>query len=293
MRVRAPYGEEVSHADLALAAVAALGSAAAFGAASAVQHEQAGVVERREALDPRLIASLARRPIWLLGIVGDILGVGLQLVALRFGPVPLVQPLIVAALPVAVVVSAVMRRVRVSGREAIGLLLCSLGLVLLTPASATEDLGHAAGAATWSAAAMVLVVTVGASLLLARLRPTAAPVGVGLAAGITAGASAVLLAVCAARIGDPIALLTSPAPYAVVVVGVVALLLTQAAFQTGALAVPLATLTVTEPIVAVVLAAAVMHQTVATNALLRVAAGAGAAAAVLGVILLARERARD
>ena len=272
--------------------LAALGSAAAFGFASAVQHEQAGVVAPRQAGDPRLLVSLVTRPIWLAGIGGDIIGVALQLVALRFGPVPLVQPLIVSALPVAVGVSAWMRRVGVGRRELLGLLLCSSGLVLLTPASATDELGHPAGTRSWVTATVVLVAAVALSLVTARVRPRLAPVGVGLAAGIAAGASAVLLAACAAQIDHPLRLLSSPAPYAVAVVGVLVLLLTQAAFQTGALAVPLSTLTVTEPIVAVVLAATVMHQTVSGRPLWRAAAAVGAAVAVLGVIVLARERDR-
>jgi drug/metabolite transporter (DMT)-like permease len=283
----------MTHAALPISVLAALGSAAAFGSASAVQHEQAGVVEKRQALDPRLITALAARPIWLLGILGDIVGVVLQLVALRFGPVPLVQPLIVSALPVAVVVSAVMRRVRVSAPEILGLLLCSTGLVLLAPASARDDLGRPAGAAAWTTAAVVLTAAVAGALLLARTRPATAPLAVGLAAGIAAGASGVLLAACAARIEDPRRLFTSPAPYAVAAVGVLVLLLTQAAFQTGALAAPLSTLTVTEPIVAVVLAATVMHQTVSTHPVLRVAAAVGGAVAISGVVVLARERTRS
>ena len=281
----------MSRAALGIATAAALGSAAAFGSASAAQHQQAGVVARRHALDPRLIVSLVKRPVWLLAIGGDIVGVVLQVVALRFGPVPLVQPLIVAALPVAVVVSAAMRRTSVTRRQVGGLLACSTGLVLVTPASATADLGHAAGARAWLIAGCVLTVVVGVALLMARLRPAFAPVGVGLAAGVTAGTSAVLLATCAARLHDLRGLFTSPSPYAVAVVGVLAMLLTQSAFQTGALATPLATLTVAEPIVAVVLAATVLHQTVATGFWLRAAALIGAAVAVLGVVVLARERA--
>jgi drug/metabolite transporter (DMT)-like permease len=281
----------VSRAALPIAVLAALGSAAAYGSASAVQHEQAGVVEKRQALDPRLLATLATRPVWLLGILGDVVGAVLQLVALRFGPVPLVQPLIVSALPVAVVVSAAMRRARVTTREWGGLLLCSTGLLLLAPASATDDLGRPAADWAWGTATVVLTAVVAGALLLARVRPATAPVAIGLAAGVAAGATAVLLAACAARIDDPARLLRSPAPYAVAVVGALVLLLTQAAFQTGAIAAPLSTLTVAEPIVAVILAAAVMHQTVSSDPWLRIAAAVGAAVAVLGVVVLARERA--
>ncbi|MCU1592357.1 MAG: hypothetical protein JWP11_3613 [Frankiales bacterium] len=280
----------MSRANLAVAVAAALASATGFGAASALQHEQAGEVARRGALDPRVLASLARRPIWLLGIAADAIAVALQLLALRFGPVVLVQPLLVAALPVAVVLSAALGRRRVSRSETVGLLLCGLGLVLLVPGSATTHLGGSAGTHAWTLAAASLVGVDGLLLLLARRSAAAAPVAIGSAAGVAAGASAVLLALCAARLDDPIGLLATPAPYAAIVVGGLALMLTQAAFQTGAIAAPLAALTVSEPIVAVALAVAVLHERLPRAAVPRAAGMLGAAAAVYGVVVLARAR---
>jgi hypothetical protein len=278
----------MSRAHLGVALVAALGSAAAFGGGSALQHEQTGEVAQRRALDPRLITSLLSRPLWLLGIAADVVGVVLQATALRYGPVVLVQPMLIAALPIGVVLSAALRRSRVRAREARGLLLCSLGLVLLTPVSATDDLGHPGGARAWVWAGAVLTLVVGGLLVLARLRARLAPLAVGVAAGATAGTSAVLLAICAGSFQSLGRLLTTPAPYALVIVGATAMLLTQGSFQTGTLAAPLAALTVTEPIVAVVLALGVLHQHLSAAPAARAAGVAGALAAVSGVLLLAR-----
>ena len=280
----------MAHAVLGVAAVAALCSATSFGVASAVQHLEAGEVVQRRALDPRLLTSLVGRPLWLLGIAGDVVGVLLQLVALHYGPVPLVQALLVATLPVAVVASAVLRRVKVARRELRAVLLCCAGLVLLTPVAATHALGRVGSARTWAASGAVLALATAGLLLTARLRPALAPLAVGVAAGVSAGTSAVLLAVCAREVLAPARLFATAAPYAVLVVGAMALLLTQASFQTGGLVAPLAALTVSEPIVAVVLSVAVLHQQLSPAPAARLAGLAGAVVSVVGVLILAETR---
>jgi drug/metabolite transporter (DMT)-like permease len=122
----------VSGTDLAVAVPAALASALAFGTAAALQHRETGEVDRRGALDPGLLPSLARRPLWLVGIVADVLAVGLQGLALRFGPVSLVQPLLVAGLPFAVLLSCLLGRRAPRTAELQGIVLCAVGLAVLT-----------------------------------------------------------------------------------------------------------------------------------------------------------------
>ncbi|MDQ1631416.1 MAG: hypothetical protein QOC80_1388 [Frankiaceae bacterium] len=101
-----------------------------------------------------------------------------------------------------------------------------------------------------------------------------------------------MLAVCAGRLDRPGDLLLSIAPYATVVVGLLGLLLSQVAFQTGDIGAPLASLSVLEPATAVVLAVTVLHERLPSRQLTEVAlAGLGAALAVLGAVLLARAQA--
>jgi drug/metabolite transporter (DMT)-like permease len=278
----------VSGPATAVAVATGLASAAAFGLASALQHHQAGRVTRTGALDPALLSSLVRRPLWLLGVLADGLAVALQAVGLRFGPVALVQPLLIAGLPVAVVLSALLEHRRPSGREVAGILLCTAGLAVLAPATATAGLGGDPGRRSAILAGLVLAAVVGALLLAARLRNHWSPVATGTAAGVTVGAGSVLLAVCALRVDHPGRLLTSIAPYALIAVGLLGLALTQAAFQTGALGAPLAALSVMEPVVAVALAVAVLHEHLPAAATGRVLAAIGATAAVAGVVVLSR-----
>lgn len=279
----------MTHPHPLLAAGLALAAAASFGLASALQHLEAGRVDKRGALDPGLLTALARRPIWLLGIVADVLAVVLQAVALHFGAVALVQPLLVAGLPVAVLLSARYAGRALLGKERLGLLLCTGGLLLLAPATATTSLGIAPSRATATIAGVLLGAAAGALLLLAHRVPRLAPPATGTAAGAVIGAGSVLLAVSAGRTGDIPALLGSVAPYAALVVGLLGLLLSQVAFQTGALGAPLAALSVVEPVVAVLLAVTVLHERLPSGAADRAAAVVGALLAVAGVVALTRE----
>lgn len=279
----------MTHPHPLLAAGLALAAAASFGLASALQHLEAGRIDKRSALDPGLLTALARRPIWLLGIIADVAAVALQAVALHFGAVALVQPLLVAGLPVAVLLSARYAGRALLGKERLGLLLCTGGLLLLAPATATTSLGAAPSRATATIAGVLLGAAAGALLLLARRVPRLAPPATGTAAGAVIGAGSVLLAVSAGRSGDLPALFRSVAPYAALVVGLLGLLLSQAAFQTGALGAPLAALSVVEPVVAVLLAVTVLHEHLPSGAADRVAAIVGALLAVAGVVALTRE----
>ena len=86
--------------SLTLAVAAGLGSALAYGAGTAGQH--AVGLHRSAARRRRLLRSWLRNPRWLLASAGDVVGVGLQVLALANGAVVLVQPLLVLSLPVAV-----------------------------------------------------------------------------------------------------------------------------------------------------------------------------------------------
>lgn len=273
--------------SLPIALGAGLGAAACFGIATAVQHVEAGRVVRRGPLNPRLLGELARRRLWLLSFVAEGLAIGLQALGLRFGPVALVQSLIVGGLPVAVVLSVLLGARRLTGRAIAGLVLCSVGIAVfaLVQPAATVAAGIPGVRRTLVAGAAGALVVV----VLLRLGRTgrAGGAAAGAAAGVAIGAGSVLLAVCAGQIDRPAHLLGSWPPYALVAIGLVGLVLAQSAFQTGALGPPLASLTVVEPATAVVLAAVLLDQPLPAGALELVLAGCAAVLATVGVVLLA------
>ncbi|MCW2599757.1 MAG: integral rane protein [Frankiales bacterium] len=269
---------------------AALGAAVFFGLASALQHQEARAVET--SASPSLLVTLARRPLWLVGIVADVAAVGLQALALGLGSVALVQTLLVAGLPLAAVLSALLAHRGLHRHEVVGLLLCSAGLALLGPALSSTPLGHPPSRAD-AVTAGVVVAAVVLPLLALRGRRRFGAVFAGAAAGAVIGAASVLLAVAASRVGDWSALFGSWALYGAVAVGLLGLLLAQVAFQTGELGAPLAALSVVEPVVAVLLAVAVLKETLPSTTSARLAAAVGAALAVAGVLALCRDEHRS
>ncbi|MCU1594643.1 MAG: hypothetical protein JWO12_2035 [Frankiales bacterium] len=271
--------------SVVLATTAALGAAAMFGLASALQHREAGQVE--PTLHPGLLLSLVKRPLWVLGSVADVGAVGLQAVALGLGSVALVQTLLVAGLPLAVLLSAVLARRGLHQHEVVGLVLCSSGLALLGPALASTPSSHTPSRADAVVAGVVLT-TIVLALLAVRGRARFGGMLAGLASGATIGAGSVLLAVCAHRFPDWSELLGSWALYAAVVVGGLGLLLAQVAFQSGDLGAPLAALSVAEPVVSVVLAVTVLHEALPRSGAGLAAAAAGTVLSVAGVLALCR-----
>lgn len=79
---------------VALSLVAAL----LFAVASVLQQRGTSTVGDDDALGAGMLASLVKRPVWLLGIGADIAGFGVQAWALAVGSLLLVQPLLVSTL---------------------------------------------------------------------------------------------------------------------------------------------------------------------------------------------------
>ncbi|MDX6267319.1 MAG: hypothetical protein QOD70_2059 [Frankiales bacterium] len=267
------------------AVAAALAAAALFAVGAAVQHQEAQAVPSGRSAS--LLLRLARRPLWLLGIAADGGAIAMQGVAFGYGSVPLVQALLVAGLPLAALLSAALQHRRMHSHELLGTLLCAPGIALLAPALSATPSGHEPSRSA-AVVAGVIVAAVALPLLALRSQPRFGGLYAGTAAGVVTGAGAVLLAVIAGRFGHWSHLFGSWAVYVGIVVGVLGLLMAQLAFQTGDLGAPLAALTITEPVVAVVLASTVLHDALPTSGPVVAAAVVGAGLVVAGVLVLSR-----
>ncbi|MDQ1687309.1 MAG: hypothetical protein QOK42_284 [Frankiaceae bacterium] len=269
------------------AVAAGLGSAACFGAASAGQHLVASAGQGRSAVDPRLLISLARSRVWLTAGALELAAVGLQVLALRWGAVSMVQPLLVLGLPIAVLVAARLKRQQVGGGEWLGVALCALGVGTIAALLPGEPQRPDSTLRTFAALAGVLL---GALLLGALLRSRAAA---GAAAGVAAGVGAAALAICGPSLTAPGELLTDWPVYLAVAAGLLALQLGQAAFQDDRLGAPLTAATVAEPVAAIILSTLLLHETVAGDVLSRAGSGLAAVVAVVGVAVVVRHRPVD
>lgn len=267
--------------------LASLGAASLFAVGAAVQHQEANAVEAGPSAS--LLLRLAGRPLWLLGIACDGGAIALQAVAFGHGSVPLVQSLLVAGLPLAALLSALLQHRRMHRPEVVGTLLCAPGIALLVPALSSSPSGTDPSR-TAAVVAGAVVAAVALPLLALRHRRYGGALA-GAAAGTVTGAGSVLLAVIAGRFPHWHLLLTSWATWVGAAVGVLGLLLAQLAFQTGELGAPLAALTITEPVVATALAVTVLHDALPHSTGSVLMALAGAALAVAGVLVLSGQRA--
>jgi hypothetical protein len=93
----------------AWAICAAVAGALCFAVAAALQQQEASAAPATRVAGWRLLVHLVRRPRWVLGMVAMLLGGGLHLLALRSGPLVLVQPLGVSAVLFALPLAAALR----------------------------------------------------------------------------------------------------------------------------------------------------------------------------------------
>jgi drug/metabolite transporter (DMT)-like permease len=290
-----------------VAVPAAVAGAASFGLASAVQQRATKQVPTAGTLNPRLLLELIRQPVWVLGIVTVIVGLGLQLVALAFGPLVLVQPLLVTGVLFGAVFSALLAHRSVDRLVVLGALGCVAGLsaflVLARPTGATTP--RADGWALVPLAIGLGVIVLGCLAVAARFSGAVHVAALAAATGVLYGITAGLMKVVTGqfRANGFLEPFEHPLLYVVCAVGPMGFLLSQNTFQQGTLIAPaLAIITIVDPLVGVAIGVSWLGERV--NSSPAVLAGQVISAVVLigSVVLLTHrstqlrheiERARD
>jgi drug/metabolite transporter (DMT)-like permease len=269
-----------------------LAAAALFGAASVLEERSTKQVPERAALSPWLLADLVRRPLFLASIGVNVAGAGLQIAALHFGSLTLVQPLLVLSLLFAVVIAAVVIRRRSPDRMLLaGVACCAAGiagfLLVARPHGGAATAGPGAGLPLAAGLAAVLV----GCLAAARWGPRAVR-SLWLAAGCGAafGVNALLLKIVPSTLptgfADP---LRQWPLYLMMIATPVAFLLNQNAFQAGTLIAPvLAVITTADPLVSMATSAAFLHAKIAAAPPDLAAEGLALLVMIGGITTLAR-----
>jgi drug/metabolite transporter (DMT)-like permease len=278
--------------SLVVAVPAAIAGAACMGLASAAQARATEQVPTHATLHPGLLVNLVRRPIWLIGIGATVAGLALQVVALGFGPLLLVQPLLVTALPFAAVFAAMLVRKRLDKVIVAGAFTCVVGLsAFLLLAQPTGGLDHLVrGAPVGPLAAVLGVLAVGGLMLSTVVTGALRVLSLALATGVFYGVTAGLMKVVAGqlRIGihEPFGHWTL---YAVCVIGPIGFLLSQNTFQHGRMVAPaLSVITTVDPLVGVGIGVWWLGESAATDAVVLAGELASALVIVVGIIVLSR-----
>jgi drug/metabolite transporter (DMT)-like permease len=267
-------------------------AAALFGAASVLEERSTKQVPQRAALSPRLLADLVHRPLFLTAIGVNVAGCALQIAALRFGSLALVQPLLVLSLLFAVVIaSLVIRRRPPDAVLLAGVACCAVGIAgFLAVARPHGGTGTADPAAALPLAAGLAAVLAGC-LAAARWGPAALrPLWLAAGCGADFGVNALLLKIVPATLPSGFADPLRQWPlYLMVIVTPVGFLLNQNAFQAGTLIAPaLAVITTADPLVSMGAGAAFLHEQIAAAPADLAAEALALAVATAGVIALAQ-----
>lgn len=249
------------------AILAALGAAGSFAAGGVLQQRAASERPEGEALSFRLIADLAREPMWLLGIGFAIFSYVLEGLALSYGPLVLVQPLIVTELLFALPISVRWRGMRMSGREWAGTLAVAGGLTLGLLAAEPGAGRPEAPIGEW---AIALGVVAGATLLAVsggrHHRGPARSSLYALGAALVLGAQAALFKASVARFAQgAVPALASWQVWAMFAAAILGLLLVQSAYEAGPLATSMPVVDAVDPAVAIVFGIVLFHEHIRTG----------------------------
>jgi drug/metabolite transporter (DMT)-like permease len=267
-----------------------LASAASYGVAAVLQHREAVREPLQQTMQAGLLVRLARRPVWLIGNALDGVGYVFQFLALRRGSLILVEPLLVLSLVFALPVAAWLDHRRISAAELAPTGLIAAGLALFLGV-ARPGIGHPrAPLEAWVILTGVIAFLCLALILGAHGRSRRlAAVLLGFGSGMTFGYVAALTERTGRILdGGIVHTLATWEPYALIAGGAVALLLTQSAFNAGALRLSLPTLTVAQPLVAVSIGLAMFGERIDRHGLAPVAEIIGLVLVTFGVFALSR-----
>jgi drug/metabolite transporter (DMT)-like permease len=268
----------------------ALFAAFLFGLASVLQHRAAQAAAPERSMRPGLLLDLARKPLWLAGQGAGFGAFGAQAVALSFGALSLVQPLLVTRLVFGLFLASRLSHQRLHRTEWTGAfaIVAGLGGFLL---AASPPVGTAAvDGAGWLGLALVTVVPAGALTLLAPRTP-----GIGRAMALAAAGGFLFVATTTLTKvvghdmrGDAAGVLTSWKLYAMAPAGIAAMLLVQSAFMAGPIRGSLSALTCVECLGAIAVGALFFHEAVSLRPLDVVVEVLGLVAVVWGIRTVTR-----
>jgi hypothetical protein len=248
--------------SLVVASAAALGSALSAAAGGVLQHRAARQAPTGTGLHIRLLTNLATRRAWIIGQAVALPAFALHVLALSAGQLGVVQPLLVCGLLFALPASVMLDHRRPNVVEwfwALTLVAAlSTFLIVASPSS-----GHVPSDTDRLAFITLTGFAVAAATVAyTRVLPRHRALLLGAAGGLAYGLSAALLkeAITLGSGPDPTRLLTSWAPYLLAAVGVGALVVTQAAYQSGPLAASLPPLTILNPVAAVTVGVLAFHE---------------------------------
>ncbi len=275
-----------------LVVAAALASAVFIAIGIVVRQRATMDVPEDQGVSTVMLATLLRRPLWWAGTGAAVTGYVFQAIALAFGSLTLVAPLLVSALLFALPLSARLAGRRVTRVEWVWALVLTVALAVFVALARTAPGDYEGSERPAVLVAAVALFTAVCTLPLAiRLTGWRRALLLATAVGVLFGVLAVLTKIVMNTVteGHAARLAVSPVAYLLILVGVVATLLQQSAFHAGSLRASVPAMLVLEPVVAVLLGQMILGEHLAVNPPTAVILGIALAAMAAATIALGRD----
>ncbi len=239
---------------VALALVASL----IYALATVLQQRVAMNASDRQARSPWFLLRLARSPVWLAGIVLVWIGYGFHVAALSGGEIVVVQPILAMTMVFALPIGARLSAQRIDWRDILAALVAAGGLaaflLLAEPVEGVSEPSAGAWIAWGGVTSLIAAVLVWLALGRMGRRANLKAALAGTSAGILFGLHGVLTKGLAERLNEGVGpLLASWVLWVALIVAVLSMAASEIALQAGDLPPAIATESVLNPIVSVIL----------------------------------------
>jgi hypothetical protein len=248
--------------QVAFAVLLAVLTAFLYALSNVLELTEAEQAPDEDALSPRLIARLVRRPRWLLGLLSDVGGFLCQAGALALAAVAFVEPILASGVIMALFLGSAMTHRQLYPGDWLWAVVLSAGLAaFLYEVSPTGGRSVAPGDRWVIAGPTLLGVTLACFASATFVRGTRRAALLGIAAGISFGVSAVLTKALVHYFDDGIfGWVDHWEPYGLAVTAIGGVVIAQSAFQTGALAASVGTTEALGPLTAAALGFGVLDE---------------------------------
>ncbi|HET7386106.1 MAG TPA: DMT family transporter [Nocardioidaceae bacterium] len=274
--------------SILISAFAAVLAGLAIAAGGVLQQKAASRRPSGERMSIRLMARLVADRVWLLGIGLAVVSYGFQAIALTFGPLTLVQPLIVSELLFAVPVSVRLRKLRLRPRDWGAILSVVAGLTVGIVAADPGKGNPVQPITMWAPAIGGVAVLSIACVVAARwlTGPTKSSAFALSGACTMALQSALYAATLALLRQRGWGLFLTWEPYVLVAASLAGMFLIQNAFESGPLAASTPVIDAVLPLVAIALGVGLFGEPVRTSLWGLGGAGLGIVLLLVGIVAL-------
>jgi drug/metabolite transporter (DMT)-like permease len=238
---------------------------------------------------PKSLLALGKQTWWLLGTIALLAGYAFQAVALAHGRLAVIQPLLVTTIVFALPLGYFLTNQAINRREVLGALVVVAGLAIFTVVGDAADGNDNAPANQWAVAVLGFGAVAAVLIVLGNKGSVVRKAGLyGACAGVLYGLSASLCKPTVEILGDDGigAVLTSWEAYAFAIAGVLAFVVQQVSLATGKLATSVATVSVCNPLVSIVIGTLLLDERLAEPTWHKVVAYCGLGVALFGAVVI-------